>query len=623
MTSTADLFNTDSVENALRDATPADDVTEAAAPESAGFGDDTADRNSKVVFLDPKKVAPHPFNAPSRSVADPKDPEYAKLKEDVSKQGGNRVPALVVTKAAFLTIRPNCADELEKLWPGYTHVGVYGARRRIVAIETRTPFKAELDDSVMQDDGDLVALATENKHRKSFSELDEALMYKKSIDAGVSQRQLVKILPGVSQPTISRRLALLMLVPEVKDAMLGRNKAFKDVNNNPKKLPGAEAAIIGGKLPYGEPDKTKRPTKKNLVVPETTRARYEAQLDALNRIHTKGDNATDACEYVTRKLAGLAEARKAKAKVVESAWKTIGVDYLSHRVTDSAALKKAAENKTLIAETSDRDGAISYYTTAKPKPKSTPKPTSTSTSTKPAPTAREDAAKQEAKREKEAREGRWEVLMKIAKKQPSADDLFALMCRQAHNGMGQTAGGGLGGGIAEKLCHQANIGPNFGNEWRAQMAANTDPAVDKIGAWVRALGAMEFTARQKERTWDGLDLAYFEILAKRGKHEPTEWEEERLAKARHKIEEAARAENPDDADEDADDADEPDEDADDADEDADDADDADDAEADTAEDADEADEDADDAEADTAEDADEADEDDADDAEADTAEDAD
>ncbi|WP_460443592.1 ParB/RepB/Spo0J family partition protein [Amycolatopsis stemonae] len=597
-----------------------------------------------VELLDPAVVAPHPFNDPERSEPEPGDPEWDELRSSVIEHGGNFAAGLVVTVAAFLRARPQLTGELPR---NAEYVAIYGHRRRAAALDTGNPFKAEIDDSVMENDGDLRRLNDENKGRKGFTELQEARMLAKSINAGVSQRRLAAVLNGYTQPTISRRLALLHLAPEAMDAVNGTSELYVDETGKPKKLPMAEAAVIAGKFPYADPAQ-KFSKQESSLAPE----QRSAQTHVLKTLNTRGEqpgwNATRACEYVARVIDSVTTAKKLNVEII-SPRKMFGPEMHNHRLTDEAGITKATRAGTLVAEVDSTSGDLVFYTTAKPKPKKTEptgtqptgtqptgtQPTKTQPTktqpTKTEPSAYELAMKAEEKAKREARALRMPALTAMVKKHPAQKDMVWLMARDYHNGLAQLAGNGDAGRLAEKLWHDANLEPTLGDQFREQMEANDDPKLDLHAAWVRMCAARELHLRARTGHWGAIELQYFEMLDRLGGgYNPTEWEAGQLELARQKLAAAEdeSSEDPDDADEaeDADDADEDAEDADDADADDADAEDADDA--DDAEDADDADdedadaEDADDADAEDADDADDADDEDADAEDAD-AEDAD
>ena len=95
-----------------------------------------------------------------------------------------------------------------------TVIGAAWPRSKPVA----TPCPPSSTTRIMADDGDLDAMVTENLGRQDLSDLAEADLFARYSEIGLSQRAIAERL-GIDQATVSRRLALLLLAPEVRRAV--------------------------------------------------------------------------------------------------------------------------------------------------------------------------------------------------------------------------------------------------------------------------------------------------------------------------------------------------------------------------------------------------------------------
>lgn len=77
---------------------------------------------------------------------------------------------------------------------------------------------AVIDDSVLVESGDVDAMTIENLGREDLTELQQAEMFACYSEAGLGQRAIADRL-GVHQTTVSRGLRLLLLTPEVWEAV--------------------------------------------------------------------------------------------------------------------------------------------------------------------------------------------------------------------------------------------------------------------------------------------------------------------------------------------------------------------------------------------------------------------
>jgi len=244
----------------------------------AGMSAVAVDEAHHVVEIAVSEIAPHPFNHNSRSQPQPGDPKWDELLNGV-RANGVRLPVLVVPRDAFTAARPGAAGEIS---PEARYVLIYGHRRRAAALEAgRDTMPAVIDDAIMTDNGDLDAMAAENLGRQDLSDLAEADLFARYSEIGLTQRAIADRL-GVDQATVSRRLALLLLAPEVRQAVADGE------------LPSAEAAALSGQLPYGP----LRRWQKSKDPDQDTDQRRAEQIEAQRLILQHNWSASRAAERI-------------------------------------------------------------------------------------------------------------------------------------------------------------------------------------------------------------------------------------------------------------------------------------------------------------------------------------
>jgi ParB family chromosome partitioning protein len=133
------------------------------------------------------------------------------------------MPIVVATADAYLRDRPERADDLDS---GAQYVVVDGHRRlecaRRIGLAT-IPVRVD-NARVATDEALLEAAFVANYHRDDMTELEEAHALKTLVDYYGSQTKAAKRL-GIPQGTISTKLSLLKLAPDLqKDLMTGERK---------------------------------------------------------------------------------------------------------------------------------------------------------------------------------------------------------------------------------------------------------------------------------------------------------------------------------------------------------------------------------------------------------------
>lgn len=150
------------------------------------------------------------------------------------------LPIVVATVEAYLHDRPDRADDLDD---GAQYVVVDGHRRleasRRVGLAT-IPVRVD-NARVATDESLLEAAFVANYHRDDMTDLEEAHALKQLVEYYGSQTRAAKRL-GIPQATISSKLSLLKLTPELqKDLMTGERKV-EHVRNLGKLAPAEQVA---------------------------------------------------------------------------------------------------------------------------------------------------------------------------------------------------------------------------------------------------------------------------------------------------------------------------------------------------------------------------------------------
>lgn len=511
------------------DSAPSVDVAPTADGTTPTFADDTgliagmsavaADEAHRVVQVAVAEIAPHPFNHKSRSLPQPGDPKWEELLNGV-RANGVRLPVLVVPREAFIAARPSAAEQIA---PSARYVLVYGHRRRAAALEAgRELVPAVVDDAIMADDGDLDAMAAENLGRQDLSELAEADLFARYAEIGLSQRAIAERL-GIDQATVSRRLALLLLAPELRRAV------------EAGALPSAEAAALAGALPYGPP----RPWQKIKDPDQLTEQRRAEQEQALRLIFERGMLAPRAAERVIVERDARAKAARLGIPLVEDPHEELGEDCHQYRVGDFrpganivAAINPGTGSLELYArpgsqtarEAQERNGTAQppegHLGSAEPAPEAiTPVPSDEAPSHEdtvddPAGIADEHRSENGAA---EAQAQRREYCATLITQPPSNAELLKTLVNQY-----------LSGVAARSATSAANA---LLRDWDAAVRGTGEKARN-ARAWQRAVAAAELhTAELKDKTWDDDAVAHLEMLMNRVGYRPTPWERQQLEAA--------------------------------------------------------------------------------------------
>lgn len=470
-----------------------------------------AEESHRVVEVRVAEIAPHPFNDPRRSQPQPGDPKWDELLNGV-RANGVRLPVLVVPREAFAAARPSVAGDISS---DTRYVLVYGHRRRAAALEAgRDTIPAVIDDAIMDDDGDLDAMATENLGREDLSDLAEADLFARYSEIGLSQRAIAERL-GVDQATVSRRLALLLLSPALRHAV--------DVGV----LPPTEAAALAGSLPYGPP----RRWQKSKDPHQFGDLRLAEQAQALRLILDRGMLAARAAERVIAERNARNKATELGISIVEDPRAELGENCHRYRV---AAFDDQAD---IIAAINPGSGSLDLYTRPSPDPAgqnrmqdpAEPCGTGSPTDTDPAtssgdteqhPNGADSDDRPGGKRRAKAAAGaaaqarRRQSCALLLTHQPTNAELLKILVGQYLSGV---AARSTTSAVSALL-----------DDWDAHVDGAGDKARN-TQAWHRAVAAAELhVAELKDGAWDNEARAHVERLTTRVGYEPTSWERHQI-----------------------------------------------------------------------------------------------
>lgn len=473
----------------------------------------------RVRTIETADLVPHPFNDPRRSEVGESE-RWQELVRNIAKNGV-QVPVLAVTREAFLAARPSLADSVAQ----GSHVLVYGHRRRAAALSADvSTMPVVVDDTVLDGDGDIDRMALENLGREDLPPLAEARLYARySEDVGLTQSAIAERL-GVDQGTISRRLSLLLLTPDAREAFeLGH-------------LPATAAAALAGALPYGPVRGWQRAKKSDQDSP----TREDDQNRALSLVVDHGVSPSRAAELVSAERGSRSEAAERGIELVSDPSTALG----GVAVEVSAAEES---DRTVVGTIDDVTGSLLLWSLADAEsagdstngddtPSPEPRPHAANDGDPAAATTsqhddasildgtdaleldevdntREDLprASTDTDDQESAAEARRRACARAAQHVPSKTRMAEILAEVIAHGVDTTA---------PEVAAQANI-------WlTADTKETADPyALHAALAWRQVLAGYESAAVTAGSAWGPAQRTYIELLAERVKgFTPTAWE---------------------------------------------------------------------------------------------------
>lgn len=488
-----------------------------------------ADEAHRVVNLAVSEIAPHPFNDDARSQPQPGDAKWEELLNGV-RANGVRLPVLVVPRDSFTAARPGAAQQIPD---DAKYVLVYGHRRRAAALEAgRDTVPAVVDDSIMAEDGDLDAMATENLGRQDLSELAEGDLFARYSEIGLTQRAIAERL-GVDQATVSRRLALLLLAPEVRAAVESGD------------LKVTEASHFANLLPYGPPrrwQKTKDPE-------QDTELRRGEQIAALRFVVEKDWTGKSAAERVNAERVARGDAESLGVPIVDDPEAELGPNFYDHRISRDALgdtadvfgvinphtgqldLYRRTAPQSAVAEGSLNEPAAGESKPTPPADDRTAESAADPDDAEPAGeydtdpddagAAAEAAALAEEKSveaaaAKAAQARRRDACAGLINHPPSNADLLKVLVRQCLSGVSARS--------------QTSAVRALLKDWDASVDGTGEKARN-TRAWHIAVASAELHTAELKGVWDDDAIAHLDMLTERVGYQPTEWENRRLSEA--------------------------------------------------------------------------------------------
>ncbi|MBN7458303.1 ParB/RepB/Spo0J family partition protein [Mycobacteroides abscessus] len=482
---------------------------------TAGLASIAAADGQQVIQAPTSAVVPHPFNPPARSEPQPDDSEWIELVNSVRAKGV-QVPVLLVTRGAFLQARPALADSIPK---DAQYVIIYGHRRRAAAVAAgRETIPAVVDDEALIDEGDLDAMTIENLHRKGLTDLEQAEIFARYSEMGLSQRAIADRL-GVNQSTVSRRLSLLLMAPEVLDG----------VRNG--ELGISEAAALVGKLPYGPPrgwqgEPGSDQTPGAVDQGQNTEERRSDQIAAY-RLVVNGMTPKLAAGRVLAERRARARADKEGVEIVDAA-KIFGPDHRRHAANSPTDIEG-----DVVAAIDELQGGLVYYPAEAPE-----KPTEADSEAAPtrAP-AVQPPVKTDSKFRSAAMKARRGACPRLVASPPAREKMLPLLAAQYSSGMAALASSSAGWSLAFEFSRAANLASSEHPDvdaFRVAAAEESDLKRQLEVAWACAVAGFELHASDKARSaWRDIDRVYLQLLQDRANYVPTTWEYERLADNSH------------------------------------------------------------------------------------------
>lgn len=481
---------------------------------TAGLASIAAADGQQVIQAPTAATVPHPFNPAGRSEPQPDDSEWVELVDSVRAKGV-QVPILLVTRDAFLKARPALQSSIAA---DAAYVIIYGHRRRAAAVAAGLEtISAVVDDSALADDGDLDAMTIENLHRKGLTDLEQAEIFARYSEMGLSQRAIADRL-GVNQSTVSRRLSLLLMAPEVRDGV--RNGA----------LGISEAAALVGKLPYGparswqsEPG-AEQDSGASTDPEQNTDERRSDQIAAYKLV-VNGMTPKLAAGRVLAERRARARAANEGVEIVDAS-RLFGPDHRRHAVSSPAEVEGE-----VVAAIDELQGGLVYYPAEPPAEAAVPDVVAAPAD---GPVVA-PAAKADSKHRAAAMKARRAACPRLVSTPPPREKLLPLLAAQYSSGVASLAGSAAGWNLAFEFSRAAGLvsaeHPSV-DAYRAAAAREDELKRQLEIAWACAVAGFELHASDKARaSWQSVDSAYLQLLQERANYVPAAWERERLASA--------------------------------------------------------------------------------------------
>jgi ParB family transcriptional regulator, chromosome partitioning protein len=176
-------------------------------------------------------VAPNPKNT---RFIDPNGPQVLEIAESMRETGVQLEASAVTSRAAFLSIFPECEDEIGDA----VFVQVTGGQRLAACILLGRDLEIAVKDELAQSRSKfLTATTDENIKRHKLNALEEALAVAQVVAEHQGNQSATARATGWQQPWISHRMNLLKLAPSVQALIREHNVPIREVRGSLHTLP--------------------------------------------------------------------------------------------------------------------------------------------------------------------------------------------------------------------------------------------------------------------------------------------------------------------------------------------------------------------------------------------------
>ncbi|MDH2392964.1 ParB/RepB/Spo0J family partition protein [Streptomyces sp. HNM0663] len=184
----------------------------------------------------------------------------------------------IATLDAYLAERPDRADDIDE---GARYIVIDGHRRLEAARLAGAPtIRVSIDNALVSTDESLLEAAfVANVHRDDMNPLEEAQALRKLVDFYGSQNKAAKRL-GIAQSTISSKLSILELDPQLQADLVAGRRKVEHVRNLAKLPPGQQRHEADARAAASERKRSELSRRDNPENPRPAKAATSAPTPA-------------------------------------------------------------------------------------------------------------------------------------------------------------------------------------------------------------------------------------------------------------------------------------------------------------------------------------------------------